>query len=408
MLFFEVPLSLFIVLPEASAQGTSTSTLTSFQKCLGELAALESEASALEARFQRSRRLYHGINDAIASARRRGTLDEHPASFLNVELREITGAYDFNLRLVQEVRQDIKATRLLCEYFGADVASRRFPGAGTGNARRPTAADLQNKIGAAQRKKARAAQGAGKLDQRIAELRRKIIDAGINESATGAADFASRFSAIADFGLPITQNQNRRFDAFSQTLEESANNGWYGSLGVQAETPAIFDGPLARVWFTAAATMFYLNTKLNRVTNDGGGQVSSSGDDLLRGAALLGGFGGRFWPDHPFLGRWEWQLLGGVGYALNSIRGVGPAGGEQFSGSEHVTPWLARFALYYSITDNLKAGLALSLITTPEITGQLPSGAQFQIGRMTNYIAAISMVYSFYTASQGRYLPSLQ
>ena len=231
-----------------------------------------------------------------------------------------------------------------------------------------------------------------------------VLSFGISELSAKnltPTPFNVRFSLVGDLGRPLTEVE-RRFPDFGQTLDETANGGWYGSLGLQADTPAIFDGPLARVWFTAAATMFYLNTKLQRVTNDGGGQISSTGNDLLRGVALLAGFGGRFRPNDPLCSRWEWQLLGGPGYAQNSLRGMNLAGVEQFSGSEWVTPWRGRFALYYSITDNLKAGLALSLITTPAITGRLPSGTQFQIGRVTNYVAAISIAYSFYTASQGR------
>ncbi len=201
-----------------------------------------------------------------------------------------------------------------------------------------------------------------------------------------------RFSIFGEFGWPVSTG-DRRFPDFGQTL--GRDRDWSASAGVSADFPLGPSREASNFWFSTAIMMFYLNTKISEIRNDGGGSGVLRGNDTLRGVAILAGFGGRPWPGDPWWSRWEWQLLGGIGYALNSLSAVNANGVAQFNGSERVTPLLARFALYYALTDNWKASLALTAITTPEITGRLPSGTQFQIGRATNLTLAIGLTYPF-------------
>ena len=223
-----------------------------------------------------------------------------------------------------------------------------------------------------------------------ADIERLGLQVGATYNAP--APFAWRASLFSDLGGSFSSG-DRRFPAFSQTM--GRDNDWYGSAGVNVDIPLGSNREASNFWFSVAIMMFYLNTKIQEVRNDAGGSISSTGNDILRGVAFLAGVGGRLWPSDPWLSRWQWQLLGGIGYAHNSLRGVGLAGNEQYSASEHVVPWLVRLALYYSLTDNLKAGFALTLITTPAVTGQLPNGTRFQIDRAINYLAAVSLLYAF-------------
>jgi len=215
-----------------------------------------------------------------------------------------------------------------------------------------------------------------------------------------------RYTIFSEFGWPISVG-DRRFPDFSQTLGRDGD--WYGGFGGSVDMPFGGGGSASNFWLTVALMAFYLSADTTEVRNDtGGAPLVLTGNDLLRGAALMAGVGGRLWPGHPSLSRFEWQALGGIGFATNSLRGVGPAGNEQFSGSERVTPWIGRFALYYAITDNWKASLALTAITTPEITGRLSSGSTFRIGDATNLMLMIGLAYAFGSSSGGAELPPLR
>jgi hypothetical protein len=392
-------LFVLVGLTAAAAQPSASAIQAELEQCRRDLQQMEWRLRDL---FEQHKAL-EGIYGTIAA---QFTEPGNPKRVFQIEeeLRPIGRRVSEVALELRTIEARLPAARRRCEDLGTALARLRNQDSSPRTAR--LARDVRRRIDSVDKAIQLAQARLEETWLRLAELRQRL--AVRPDAPPGAKSFGWRFSAIADLGQPFTSSPKRRFAAFAQTLEEKANAGWHGTLGLQIDSPAIIDTSQARIWVSAAATALYLQTELHRVVNDAGGQVSSRGDDILRGVGFLIGLGGSLFPNHPILSRWEWQAMGGVGYAKNSLRGVGPAGGEQFSASQHVAPRLARLALYYSITNDVRAGLALSLVTTPGITGRLPNGTQFQIGSITNYIAAISLAYAFSSSSRGPLLPPLR
>lgn len=241
------------------------------------------------------------------------------------------------------------------------------------------------------------------------ERRLAKADRGIEDIKKRRAEFERRYGIVLSApyrpfaGVPYTffadvtklQAGDRAFPDFNQTYVRDGN--YNVNFGGTFDVPVSTGSSSLRFWLSLGWMLYYLNSSPTEVRNDNGSGVLrlTGTDDEVWGGAILAGFGGRLLPPGSGFGGLEWQLLGGVGLASSYLRGVGPLGNQVFSSRETVNALIARAALYYLATKNLKVGVVFGLIELERQTGTLSNLSNFAIGSATNTFVGASVAYTF-------------